>query len=119
MPEFHWHIFFRVMHMKRTCTCLLVAVAALLLSSSVPQSWTASIRGRITPYNAAVNVWAVSDTDTSRSSIQNGEFEIKKLHPGRYRVIVNARRPYRVTTKTDVIIADSTGVDVGNIVLDQ
>jgi len=90
-----------------------------LLFAAFTQQRLGSIRGRIVPQNGAVGVWAVSDTDTGHAVVQNGEFEIKQLRPGRYRVIADGKRPYKVTTRPDVVVADSNQVNIGDIILDQ
>jgi hypothetical protein len=104
------------MRLHTIFTCLL---AVGLASSFQTKSPSGSIRGRVVPWNAAVNVWAVSDADTAHAVIQNGEFEIRRLKAGRYRVVVEGRRPYKVTTRPDVIVADSSFVNIGDIILDQ
>lgn len=78
-----------------------------------------TIKGRIKPYNAALHAWAVSDNDTANATIQNGAFEIKNLKTGRYRLIVEGLRPYKTTTKPDIIVSAGITSDVGEIVLDQ
>lgn len=78
-----------------------------------------AIRGRVVPYNAALHAWAVSDNDTAAGVIQNGAFEIKPLKPGKYRVIAEGLRPYKVTTKPDVLVIGGISTDVGDIILDQ
>lgn len=83
------------------------------------QDTSATIKGTIKPYNGALHIYAVSDTDTSSGVVQNGTFEIRKLKPGRYRVIAEGLRPYKVTTKPDVNVNMGQIVDVGEIVLDQ
>ena len=116
----HWHIFLTVHIMKKDkwVFTVLVAFTALLLAFTL-QSPTGSIRGRVVPFNAALHVWAVSDKDTANSVIQNGAFEIKGLKEGRYRLIVDGRRPYKTTTKLDVVVNSGTATDVGDIILDQ
>jgi hypothetical protein len=79
----------------------------------------ATIKGTIKPYNGAIHVWAVSNTDTSSSAVVSGQFQIKNLKPGKYRVIAEGLRPYKVTTKPDVTVNAGNIVDVGEIVLDQ
>ena len=92
----------------------------LVLFAFVRQQDTKTvIKGRITPYNAALHVWAVSGTDTASGTVVNGQFEIKNLKGGKYRVIAEGLRPYKVTTKPDVVVNPGTTVDVGDIVLDQ
>lgn len=90
-----------------------------IIVSFAIQQYSGSIRGKVLPHNAALHVWAVAEGDTGRGVIQNGEFEIRNLRPGRYRVIIDARLPYKVTTKPDVIVNDSSNTDVGEIRLDQ
>lgn len=103
--------------MNKGIVLLLVAVIAAIGFRQVSRS--GSISGRVVPYNAAVNIWAVSDNDTAHGVIHNGEFELKNLRAGRYRVIAEGRRPYKVTTRPDVIVTDSANTNVGDIVLDQ
>ena len=116
-PDPYWHVFLSYVFMKKP-----IAFAGLflvLVLSAFVQTRTGRIHGRVVPYNAALNVWAVSNVDTERSVITNGEFEIKNLKAGRYRVIVEGRHPYKVTTRPDVIVSDSSTVNIGDIVLDQ
>lgn len=80
---------------------------------------TGTIKGRIVPYNAALNVWAVSDNDTVKTTVKSaGEFELK-AQPGRYRIIVEGHRPYKTTTKPDVIVSSGGYIDIGDIKLDE
>lgn len=83
------------------------------------QELPGTIRGRVKPYNAALRAWAVSDNDTATGVIQNGAFEIKNLKTGRYRVIVEGLRPYKTTTKPDIVVTGGVSTDVGEIILDQ
>lgn len=77
------------------------------------------LRGTIKPYNGALHAWAVSDADTGNGVISSGAFIIKNLKPGKYRVIIEGLRPYKPTTKPDVIVNGGSSTDVGEIVLDQ
>ena len=80
---------------------------------------TGTIKGRVVPYNGALNVWAVSEKDTVKTTVQTaGEFELK-AKPGLYRVIVEGRKPYKVTTKTGIQVSNGSYVDIGDIILDQ
>lgn len=91
----------------------------VVLFAFVRQDTGATIKGHVVPYNAALHVWAVSDRDTNSGIVQNGAFEIKKLKGGKYRVIAEGLRPYKVTTKPDINVASGTIVDIGDIILDQ
>jgi hypothetical protein len=85
----------------------------------VPQDRPGIVKGKVVPYNAALRVWAVSDKDTASGVVQNGAFEIKNIKPGRYRVIAEGLRPYKVTTKPDIVVNSNAITDVGDIILDQ
>ncbi|MES2374366.1 MAG: hypothetical protein V4557_17445 [Bacteroidota bacterium] len=91
----------------------------IVLFAFVRQDTGAAIKGHVVPYNAALHVWAVSNDDTSSAIVQNGAFEIKKLKGGKYRVIAEGLRPYKVTTKPDINVVSGTIVDIGDIILDQ
>lgn len=91
----------------------------IVLFAFVRHDIGATIKGHVVPYNAALHVWAVSDRDTNSGIVQNGAFEIKKLKGGKYRVIAEGLRPYKVTTKPDINVASGTIVDIGDIILDQ
>lgn len=106
--------------MNKSLLNLVILPAWLLFFMAfATQDLPGSVRGRIVPYNAALNVWAVSDSDTARSTVQNGAFEIKNIKPGKYRLIVEGLRPYKITTKPDVLVISGVSTDVGDIILDQ
>jgi hypothetical protein len=105
--------------MKSYHPFILALFLLVMLFAFTPHDDPGSIRGRIIPYNAALHAWAVSDMDTAAGAIVSGSFEIKQLQPGKYRVIIEGLRPYKVTTKTDVLVISGVSTDVGDIILDQ
>jgi hypothetical protein len=78
-----------------------------------------SIKGSITPADAAARVWAESPTDTSHAQIMNGNFEISNVKPGTYRIVVEATPPYQNFTKDNVVVADGQATDMGVIKLSR
>lgn len=98
---------------------LFLAMVVLFAFVKHQQPDRAVVKGRVKPYNAALHVWAVSENDTSVGAVQNGQFEIGNLRPGKYRVIAEGLRPYKVTTKPDITLNAGAIVDIGEIVLDQ
>jgi hypothetical protein len=78
-----------------------------------------SIRGTITPADAANRAWALSPTDTLRATISKGAYEIKDAKPGAYRVIIEAKPPYKNAAKDSVIVTDGQTAEVGEIKLEQ
>jgi hypothetical protein len=51
-----------------------------------------SIRGTVSPQDAAVRAWAESHTDTIQGAIVNGAFQIPAVKPGTYRIIIGPNR---------------------------
>jgi hypothetical protein len=78
-----------------------------------------SIKGTISPADAGNRAWALSPTDTLRASITNGAYEIKDAKPGAYRVIIEARPPYKNAAKDSVIVMDGQASEVGEIKLEH
>jgi hypothetical protein len=78
-----------------------------------------SIKGTIMPADGASRAWALSPTDTLRASIINGAYEIKVNKPGAYRVIIEAKPPYKNAAKDSVMVLDGQTAEVGEIKLEQ
>ncbi len=78
-----------------------------------------SIKGTVAPADGATKVWALSSSDTLKADIQSGSFEITGAKAGTYRLIVEAKPPYRNTAKDNVTVADGTPTNVGEIKLGQ
>ncbi len=78
-----------------------------------------AIKGNVTPANAAVKVWAISGTDTLKSSIDGGSFSINNAKPGIYKVIIEAAPPYKNMAKEGVSVVDGQQTDIGEIKLQQ
>lgn len=78
-----------------------------------------SIRGTIMPADAANRAWALSPTDTLRATISNGAYIIKDAKPGAYRVIIEAKPPFKNAAKDSVVVSDGQTAEVGEIKLEQ
>lgn len=78
-----------------------------------------SIRGTVTPAEGGVRAWAESATDTLRAPIINGSYEIPDVKPGAYKIIIEAKPPYRNIAKDGIMVNDSQAADVGEIKLDK
>lgn len=82
-------------------------------------NYNGSIKGTIIPADGATKVWALSTADTLKSDVQSGSFEIMNAKPGTYRIIVEAKPPYKNTAKDNVMVADGQPTNVGEIKLGQ
>ena len=49
----------------------------------------------------------------------NGSYEIANVKPGAYRVIIEARPPYRNAAKENVTVTDGQAADAGEIKLEK
>jgi len=101
---------------KTTFVALSMATAGLFAFKSID---TGSIKGTITPADGATKVWALSSTDTLKADIQSGSFEIVNAKAGTYRLIIEAKPPYKNTAKDNVAVADGAATNVGEIKLGQ
>lgn len=77
------------------------------------------IKGLVTPAEGASNAWAVSATDTLKATIDKGTFSIADAPPGTYRVIIEAKPPFKNAAKDGVTVTDGQTTDVGEIKLEQ
>lgn len=77
------------------------------------------IKGRVTPVDAATQVWALSASDTLKSSITNGAFEIANAKAGTYKIFIDATEPYKDVIKDNVQVSDGGTADLGSITLEK
>ena len=77
------------------------------------------IKGTVTPADGAVRAWALSNTDTLKANIDKGAFEITDVKPGTYRLIIEAKPPYKNQAKDGIAVTDGQPTDVGEIRLQQ
>ena len=105
--------------MKKTKSALLgLAIAAIgLVSFHNPA--TSVLKGKITPAFYAVHAWAISEHDTLYTDISDGNFEFPISKPGTYRIVIEARSPYRHMEKTGVVVKDGQATDVGELSLQK
>ncbi|MEP6748093.1 MAG: carboxypeptidase regulatory-like domain-containing protein [Bacteroidota bacterium] len=101
---------------KAGLVAITIAAAGLFAFTSVA---TGSIKGSVSPADGATKAWALSATDTLRADIQSGSFEIVNARPGTYRLIIEAKPPYKNTAKDNVVVADGSPTNVGEIKLGQ
>ena len=95
---------------------IVTASMAALFAFTRPQ--TAAIVGRISPNDGAEAVWAIGGTDSVRGAINSGAFSLP-VKNGTYKVIVDAKDPYKDVLLENIEVKDSKPVDVGEIVLQK
>jgi hypothetical protein len=92
-------------------------ITALVLSFAPAKAKT-TIVGRINPADAAEVVWAISATDTLKAAPAQGQFFIE-VKPGTYKLIVDAKEPYKDVTLENLQLKPDETLDVGEIPLKQ
>lgn len=94
-----------------------VIATIFILSFIIPA--TGSIKGKVTPADAAFQACAASGKDSFKTNILGGTFEIKNIKPGTYKLIVVATAPFKTFIKEKVTVTDGHATDVGEIVFDK
>ena len=103
---------------KLAFVALSIAAAGLFaFDNGVNQS--GSIKGTVSPAEGASKAWALSSSDTLKADIANGSFEIANAKAGTYRIIIEAKPPYKNVAKDNVAVTDGQPTDVGEIKLAQ
>jgi hypothetical protein len=83
------------------------------------QAKNGTIRGTVSPADGAVRAWAESATDTLRASVVSGSFEITDAKPGTYKLIIEAKPPYKNAAKDGLMVNDGQPTDAGEIKLEK
>lgn len=78
-----------------------------------------SVKGTVSPADAAVRAWAISGTDTLKADVSSGAFEISNAKPGTYQVIIEAKAPFKNAAKEGVEVKDGSATDIGEVKLSQ
>lgn len=92
----------------------------LLIFLATPQerirSMAGTVTGNVNPAEAALRAWVFSSTDTLTAQVENsGHFQISPVKPGNYRLLIEARPPYRNSVREGIRVADGPPTDVGTI----
>jgi hypothetical protein len=98
-------------------TAILYTAAAGLFAFATLRE--GSIHGTVTPPEGGVRAWAESATDTLKAPIVSGSYEITGAKPGTYKVIIEAKPPYRNAAKDGVMVNDGQSSDAGEIRLEK
>lgn len=101
---------------RLTLTALSIVAAGLFAFKAITNG---SVKGTVSPADAAVRAWAISGTDTLKTDVANGAFEIGDAKPGTYKLIIEAKAPYKNATKEGVEVKDGETTDLGEITLVQ
>jgi hypothetical protein len=104
--------------MKKNLFFFAMMVVAIALFSFT-MKFAAGIKGTVSPAESAGTVWVYSGTDSTSTQTNQGVFEFSGLTPGTYKIVVEAKAPYKNYVKENIAVADSGVVDLGTIQLEQ
>ena len=79
-----------------------ISIIALAAMFAFKYADSGSISGKVTPADAASQVWAIQGSDTLKTPIADGTFTIKGVKAGTYTVIIGAKHPFKDVTVTNV-----------------
>ncbi|HEX9513114.1 MAG TPA: hypothetical protein VF939_21640 [Puia sp.] len=74
---------------------------------------TCSLHVTILPAEEADKVWAVQGNDSIKMAGSDGEYYLSTMHPGRWQVHVEAKKPYRNACFEEVTIGPGVEKDMG------
>lgn len=80
---------------------------------------TSSLRAHISPNNAAESIWAIQGNDSVRMFENDGVYYISALHPGNWRIAIDAKKPYRNASVEATDIRPGVEMDLGEIRLEK
>ena len=95
---------------------VLLLAAVFLLTAFVFQIGGA-IEGRVVPSEKALKAFAISGKDTSICNVIGGTFQLAKLKPGSYQLVIEAIEPYAHRFMKDIQVRDGETTNVGEIQL--
>jgi len=105
--------------MKVRLRSLLVCSIASIALLSFTLIRDTGLKGTVAPAESAVNVWAISGTDSLKAQIAQGVFSFAGIKAGTYKVVVEAKAPYKNAEKEGVAVKEGEVTDLGTITLAQ
>ena len=77
-----------------------------------------AIVGRVNPTDGAETVWLMGERDSLKTGVSDGQFYFD-VKPGAYKLMVQARPPYKDVTLDNLVVKQEEILDVGEIILKQ
>jgi hypothetical protein len=77
-----------------------------------------SLTGRVSPADAAEMIWVIGGKDSLKTWVVSGIFSLK-VKPGKYKLLVDAKLPYKDVLLDNLEIKLNQTLDIGEIILQQ
>ncbi len=103
--------------MKSKWTLVLIVLMAIVLHA-YKAFQTAGISGRVSPQNAAEMILATHGADSIKVIPANGVFMLE-AKPGMYKVIVDAKQPFKDVLIESIEVTSGKTTDLGEIKVSQ
>jgi hypothetical protein len=103
--------------MKSKWTLVVIVLMAITLHA-YKDFQTSGISGRVTPRDAVEMIWAIRGTDSFKTVPANGVFMLE-AKPGIYKVIVDAKQPYKDILVESIEVTSGKTTDLGEIKISQ
>lgn len=94
---------------------LVVVAITCLHARKIMQSST--LTGSINPAAAVHSILVVNQQDSLKTSLQNNDVFTLQLPPGQYKLIIDARAPYKQVVKEHVYTEQGKSTNIGAIQL--
>lgn len=101
------------------------AVATVVVGSLLPfniqhslAAAQASVSGRVAPSEGADMIWLIGAGDSVKANVAFGNFSAL-VKPGTYKLIVDAKSPYRDAQLDNLEVKPNQLLDVGEIILQK
>lgn len=103
-------------NMKRILLILTILfIAILFIGFQKPRT---AIIGRINPPDGSDAVWVVGEKDSLKTNAVEGQFYFE-VRAGNYKLVVDAKAPYKDAVLDNLSIKQEETLDVGEITLKQ
>lgn len=81
--------------MRNAIVQLVLVITGVSSIHAVKLLQSSSFHIRLSPANGVQRVWAIQGKDSIEMSNVNGEFFLRSIHPGQWRVFVEVAGPFR------------------------
>lgn len=100
----------------RLLTCSLFFALLMAPGPGPVRPLAGAVTGNVNPPDAGLRAWIFSTTDTLTTQVENsGHFQISQVKPGNYRLLIEARPPYRNSVKDGIRVSEGAPTDIGTI----
>lgn len=104
--------------MKKTVFTLFATILTVAMLHAFRLMQSSSISGKIIPPNGSELIWAISGTDSIKTSVIGGSF-VFTAKPGTWRILVDGKEPFKDAVLEKVEVREGQNTDVGEIRLQQ